>query len=60
MTAFLPTYGEHPGDGRRPAEARAADERDAEAAAAAADPAREDGDAAADDGPRDDRAEDAA
>lgn len=60
VTAFLPTYGEHPGDGRRPAEARAADERDAEAAAAAADPAREDGDAAAEDGPRDDRAEDAA
>ncbi|MET3801242.1 signal transduction histidine kinase [Clavibacter michiganensis] len=61
VTAFLPTYGEHPGDGRRPAEARAADERDAEAAAAAAaDPAREDEDDASDDGPRDDRAEDAA
>ncbi|RIJ58840.1 hypothetical protein DZG02_12995, partial [Clavibacter lycopersici] len=34
VTAFLPTYGDHPTDGRRPADARAADERDAAAAAA--------------------------
>ncbi|OUE29901.1 hypothetical protein BFL35_12860 [Clavibacter michiganensis] len=37
VTAFLPTYGEHPGDARRPAEApaaeaRAADERAEDAA----------------------------
>ncbi|MFT7765974.1 sensor histidine kinase [Clavibacter tessellarius] len=36
VTAFVPTYGDHPTDGRRPAKARAADERDAAAAAAAA------------------------
>jgi signal transduction histidine kinase len=72
VTAFLPTYGDHPTDGRRPADARAADERDAAAAPAApesdtADPqaprapadSTDDGpDAATDDGPRDDRPED--
>jgi len=72
VTAFVPTYGDHPTDGRRPAEARAADERDQEAAAdaaaeaqaqAAAEPAAGTTGAAApeapDAAPRDDRAEDA-
>jgi len=50
VTAFVPTYGDHPTDGRRPAEARAADARDqaaAEEAAAAASASAAEGPAAA-------------
>ncbi|PPF52870.1 hypothetical protein C5C13_15770 [Clavibacter michiganensis] len=62
VTAFLPTYGEHPMDGLRPAEPRAADERGAAEAAGAPVGGSADGgpDSSAGDGPRDDRAEDAA